>query len=91
VVEVSGFGAAGEKIRAAFAERDFDAMAAAVPDDMIDAMSAAGTPAQVAAKLDEFAQNVDHVIVYPASFGMTEERSRQNTQDLLPAGAPSHP
>jgi len=88
VVEVSGFGAAGEKIRAAFAERDFGAMAAAVPAEMVDAMSAAGTPTQVAAKLDEFARYMDHVIVYPASFGMTEERSRQNTRDLLPAGAP---
>jgi hypothetical protein len=31
---------------------------------------------------------VDHVIVYPASFGMTDERSRQLTADLLLAGAP---
>jgi alkanesulfonate monooxygenase SsuD/methylene tetrahydromethanopterin reductase-like flavin-dependent oxidoreductase (luciferase family) len=88
VVDVSGFGAAGEQIRAAFASRDFDAMAAAVPDAMIDAMSAAGTPAQVAAKLEEFGRHVDHVIVYPASFAMTDERSRQVTADLLPAGAP---
>jgi hypothetical protein len=51
-------------------------------------MSAAGTPAQVAAKLEEFGRHVDHVIVYPASFAMTDERSRQVTADLLPAGAP---
>jgi alkanesulfonate monooxygenase SsuD/methylene tetrahydromethanopterin reductase-like flavin-dependent oxidoreductase (luciferase family) len=89
VVEVNGFGPAGEKIRAAFAERDFDTMAAAVPEEMVDAISAAGTPAQVAAKLDEFAQHMDHLIVYPASFGMTEERTRQNTQDLIGAGAPA--
>jgi alkanesulfonate monooxygenase SsuD/methylene tetrahydromethanopterin reductase-like flavin-dependent oxidoreductase (luciferase family) len=63
-------------------------MAAAVPDAMIDAMSAAGTPAQVAAKLEEFGRHVDHVIVYPASFGMTDERSRQVTAGLLSAGAP---
>ena len=78
----------GAALRAAFAERDFGAMAAAVPAEMVDAMSAAGTPAQVAVKLAEFARYMDHVIVYPASFGMTEERSRQNTQDLIPAGAP---
>jgi alkanesulfonate monooxygenase SsuD/methylene tetrahydromethanopterin reductase-like flavin-dependent oxidoreductase (luciferase family) len=57
-VDVSGFGSAGERIRAAFASRDFDAMAAAVPEAMVDAMSAAGTPAQVAAKLEEFSRHV---------------------------------
>jgi probable F420-dependent oxidoreductase len=91
VVEVAGFAEAGERIRAAFGSRDYDAMAAAVPDAMVDAMSAAGTAAQVAAKLEEFGQHMDHVIVYPASFGMTAERSRQVTADLLAAGAPRAP
>ena len=88
VVDVAGFSEAGERIRTAFAARDFDAMAAAVPDAMVDAMSASGTPAQVAAKLSEFGRHIDHVIVYPASFGMTDERSRQVTADLLKAAAP---
>jgi alkanesulfonate monooxygenase SsuD/methylene tetrahydromethanopterin reductase-like flavin-dependent oxidoreductase (luciferase family) len=87
VVEVSGFAEAGVKIREAFAAPDFAAMAAAVPDAMVDAMSASGTPAQVAARLEEFGRHMDHVIVYPASFGMTEERSRQVTADLLKAAA----
>ena len=88
-VDVAGFAAAGEQIRAAFRSREFDTMSAAVPDAMIDAMAAAGTPAQVAAKLTEFGRRVDHLIVYPASFGMTADRSRQVTADLLSAGAPS--
>jgi alkanesulfonate monooxygenase SsuD/methylene tetrahydromethanopterin reductase-like flavin-dependent oxidoreductase (luciferase family) len=91
VTEVAGFADAGERIREAFGSRDFDAMAAAVPDAMVDAMSASGTPAQVAAKLEEFGRHMDHVIVYPASFGMTAERSRQVTADLLTAGAPARP
>jgi hypothetical protein len=45
----------------------------------------------VAAKLEEFGRHMDHVIVYPASFGMTAERSRQVTADLLTAGAPARP
>ena len=89
VVDRTGFAAAGERIREAFGSRDFDAMAAAVPGAMVDAIAAAGTPAQVAAKLADFGRHVDHVIVYPASFGMTAERSRQVTADLLSAGAPS--
>jgi hypothetical protein len=58
------------------------------PDAMVDAMSASGTPAQVGAKLREFGRHIDHVIVYPASFGMTDARSRQVTADLLKAAAP---
>jgi len=88
VVEAAGFGAAGEQIRAAFAARDIPAMVAAVPDEMVDAMAAAGTPQQVRAKLAEFGRHVDHIIVYPVSFGLTEERSRQVTADLLAAAAP---
>jgi alkanesulfonate monooxygenase SsuD/methylene tetrahydromethanopterin reductase-like flavin-dependent oxidoreductase (luciferase family) len=88
VLEETGFGAAGEKIRAAFAARDIPAMTAAVPEAMVDAMAAAGTPEQVQAKLAEFGRHVDHVIVYPVSFGLTEERSRQVTADLLAAAAP---
>jgi alkanesulfonate monooxygenase SsuD/methylene tetrahydromethanopterin reductase-like flavin-dependent oxidoreductase (luciferase family) len=88
VIEVAGFADAGERIREAFRSRDFDTMAAAVPDAMIDAIAAAGTPAQVAAKLEEIGRHMDHVIVYPASFGMTAERSQQVTAGLLAAGAP---
>jgi alkanesulfonate monooxygenase SsuD/methylene tetrahydromethanopterin reductase-like flavin-dependent oxidoreductase (luciferase family) len=51
-------------------------------------MAAAGTPQQVQAKLAEFGRHVDHVIVYPVSFGLTEERSRQVTAGLLAAAAP---
>jgi probable F420-dependent oxidoreductase len=87
VIEVAGFADAGERIREAFSSRDFDTMAAAVPDAMIDAIAAAGTPAQVAAKLEQIGRHMDHVIVYPASFGMTAERSQQVTADLLAAGA----
>ena len=88
VVEAAGFAAAGEKIRAALADPDNPAKIAAVPDEMVDAMTAAGTPKQVQAKLAEFGRHVDHVIVYPVSFGLTEERSRQVTTDLVAAGAP---
>ena len=89
VLDVAGFAAAGQQIREAFSLRDFGAMSAAVPEAMVDAMAAAGTPAQVAAKLAEVGRHAEHVIVYPASFGMTAERSRQLTADLLSAAAPS--
>jgi probable F420-dependent oxidoreductase len=91
LLEASGFGAAGETIRAAFAERDFAAMAAAVPDEMVDTMAAAGTAAEVRDRLERAAEVFDHVVVYPPSFGLTEERCEELAaalvEDLAPAGA----
>jgi probable F420-dependent oxidoreductase len=88
LLDASGFGAAGEAIRAAFAERDFAAMAAAVPDTMIDAMAAAGTPEEVRARLDRAADMFDHVVVYPPSFGLDEERCDELTSSLVRELAP---
>ena len=47
MLESSGFAAEGERVRAAFAERNNDGMIAAVSDDMIDAIAVAGTAEQV--------------------------------------------
>jgi alkanesulfonate monooxygenase SsuD/methylene tetrahydromethanopterin reductase-like flavin-dependent oxidoreductase (luciferase family) len=88
VLDVSGFARVGERVRAAFSQRDYAAMAAAVPDDLVDSAAAAGSPAQVARRLRLLSQVVDHVIVYPASFGMTAERSQLVVADVLAAGAP---
>ncbi len=88
VLDVSGFAGVGERVRAAFSQRDYAAMAAAVPDDLVDSAAAAGSPAQVARRLRLLSQLADHVIVYPASFGMTAERSQQVVADVLAAGAP---
>jgi probable F420-dependent oxidoreductase len=88
VLDVTGFASAGERIRAAFRQRDYAGMAAAVPDEMVDSIAATGTAAQVAQQLDRLSRLVDHLIVYPASFGMTAERSQQVVADALTAGAP---
>ncbi|HCT76431.1 MAG TPA: LLM class flavin-dependent oxidoreductase [Micromonosporaceae bacterium] len=91
VLEMSGFAAAGEKIRAAFAARDFGAMAAAVPDEMVDAMAVAGPPAQVQAKLQQWSAAVDEVIMYPPSFGLTDERCGEVAAGLLSVQAAREP
>jgi probable F420-dependent oxidoreductase len=89
VLDVCGFGAAGQSIRAAFGAGDFEAMRAAVPAAMIDAMAVAGTPAQVGAGLVALERAVDHVIVYPASFGLSDDRYRELVADLLRYAAPA--
>jgi probable F420-dependent oxidoreductase len=88
LLHVSGFGAAGEAIRAAFADRDFQLMTAAVPDEMIDAMAAAGTAADVRARLQDAARVFDHVVVYPPSFGLSEARCDELASSLVRELAP---
>jgi probable F420-dependent oxidoreductase len=83
LLELSGFASEGERVRAAFAERDFAAMTAAVPDTMIDAIGAAGTPAEVRAKLDALGEVYDHVVIYPPSFGLTNERCDELAETLV--------
>jgi probable F420-dependent oxidoreductase len=74
LLDASGFGTAGQAVRDAFAQRDFGRMAAAVPSSMVDAMAAAGTADDVAARLEQAAEIFDHVVVYPPSFGLSPER-----------------
>jgi probable F420-dependent oxidoreductase len=88
LLEASGFGAAGEAIRDAFAQRDFARMAASVPDSMVDAMAAAGTAADVQARLDQAGETFDHVVVYPPSFGLTAERCDELAAALVEHLAP---
>jgi len=83
LLELSGFAAEGERIRSAFAQRDFAAMTAAVPDAMIDAIGVAGTPAEVRAKLRDLGEVYDHVVLYPPSFGLTEERCDELAATLV--------
>jgi probable F420-dependent oxidoreductase len=88
LLDTSGFGEAGEEIRAAFAERDFERMTGAVPEPMIDDMAAAGTAADVRARLQEAAEVFDHVVVYPPSFGLSEARCDELAASLVRELAP---
>jgi alkanesulfonate monooxygenase SsuD/methylene tetrahydromethanopterin reductase-like flavin-dependent oxidoreductase (luciferase family) len=88
LLDASGFGDVGATVRDAFAARDFDAMAAAVPDTMVDAMAAAGTADEVRARVAEAEALYDHVVVYPPSFGLTEERCDERAAALVEELAP---
>lgn len=88
VFEVSGFADEAEAIREAFASSDYEAMIAAVSDDMIDAIGAAGTAAEVREQVARREAEFDHVAVYSPSFQLTPERVTENTQALIEACAP---
>lgn len=87
LLERGGFAAEGEAIREAFARKDLDAMVAAVPDRMVDALAAAGTTDDVRTALQRYDGLLDHVILYAPSFRLTPERVQENTLDLVAAAA----
>lgn len=89
MLESSGFGSEAERIRKAFADKDHDAMIAAVSDDMIDAIGVAGTPDQVRAGIARREADFDHLSLYSPSFTMSLERVQQNTLELIRVGAPA--
>ena len=71
-----------EEVRAAWEERDTEAMAAALSDDLLDSLAACGTPAQVRDRLDEFAavDGVDAVRV-----GLVRGMSREDERETMRA------
>lgn len=85
LLETIGFGAAGEAIREAFGRGDLDAMVAAVPEAMVDALAVAGTPDDVRAALRRYDGLLDHAILYTPSFGLTPERVRESALGLIDA------
>ncbi len=88
MLDASGFGAEGERIRQAFGAGDHEAMIEAVSDEMLDAMGVAGTPDQVRAGIARREEDFDHLSLYSPSFTMTLERVQQNTLELIRVGAP---
>ena len=86
MMEVSGFGAEAEQVRAAFAAGDHAAMVAAVSDRMIDAIAVAGTAEQVKAGIARRTGEFDHIALYSPSFTLDAERVRQNMLDLVAVG-----
>lgn len=88
VLDSAGFAKAGAAIRDAFAAGDHDTMVAATPDEMVDAMGAAGTADEVRARIADAETLYDHVVVYPPSFGLTQERCDELAELLVAELAP---
>ena len=78
VLEPHGWQAIGEEIAAAFRRGDWKAMSEAVPDEMVDAIAAAGTPDEVRDRLKQWEGLSDHLLLYSPSVGMSAERVHEN-------------
>lgn len=86
-VAAQGYPDVVEAVREAWAERDTDAMAAAVPEDLLDELAAAGTPDEVREWIADYAA-IDGVDAVQVAFvrGMDEEervRTMETVAELI--------
>jgi probable F420-dependent oxidoreductase len=85
VLERIGFADEAAAVREAFARGDEEAMVAAIPDRMVDALAVAGTPADVRSQLRRYEGLLDHAILYVPSYRISPERLRENALALIAA------
>lgn len=78
VLDVHGWRDVGETIAAAFKRRDFPAMAAAVPDELVDSIAVAGRPEEVRQRIEQWRGLADHLLLYAPSVGVSPGRVREN-------------
>lgn len=73
-----------EKIRKAYFEkRDWDAIAAAVSDDMIDTMAVAGTPSDCVDQLERYMKVLDVPVLYSHAAGPARADAAANLDRIL--------
>src|SRR5215467_2593047 len=82
VLDPMGFTDAARAIRSAMRRNDIPGMLNAVTDDMVAALTVAGTPDEVRRQLGQFAGLVDTVILCSPFFAVGPEEGKANHQAL---------
>ncbi len=90
ILDLHGWQAEKDAIRAAFRKFDIAGMSAAVNDDMIDQIAIAGTSDQCRAQLARYDGLLDHVLLYPPSFGVRGDRVRDNYRLIRETFGPAY-
>ncbi len=83
VFEMSGFGEEREAAAAAFAKNDREGVLACVTDEMVHALTIAGTPSQCREQLDAFREYVKLPVLIPAASGLATAQVRRNAERLI--------
>lgn len=83
VLKPHGWESIGETIANAFKKGDFAAMAAAVPDEMVDAIAITGRPDEARDQLAQWKGLAEHVLFYSPSVGIKSERVAENVDAII--------
>lgn len=83
IMQLEGFEAEAAEARAAWQAGDREGMIDAISDRMCDAIAVAGTPDEVADRMGEVAARYDEALIYAPSFGLAEERLRDNLDAIV--------
>jgi hypothetical protein len=78
-----GWSSAQAAVREAARRGDLAAMAAAVPDDVIDAVGIACSAHELGARLDRHAPDYDHLSLVAPAWGLTPEEAEDATWAIL--------
>jgi probable F420-dependent oxidoreductase len=71
------------RIRDAAKARDVEAMAALVPDDVIDAIGVVCRPGELVARVAEHAQDYDHLALVGMPWGVEPEQAEDDTRRII--------
>lgn len=84
-VATQGYGDVVSEIRSAWKDRDTSAMAAALPDELLDELAAAGTPEEVRERIERFGR-IDGVSAVRVGFvrGMSQAEKKATMDALTP-------
>jgi probable F420-dependent oxidoreductase len=83
ILDSHGWRSVGEEIANAFRSGDSARMAAAVPDELLDAIALTGRPEDVRDQIAQWEGLADHVLLYPPGFGVSPERVRENVEAMV--------
>jgi probable F420-dependent oxidoreductase len=83
--ELHGWAGAQQRLRQAARDRDTEALIAAVPEEAIDAIAVASTPAGFADRLRRASTGFDHLAITPPPWGLTDEQTRDATWRIVTA------
>ena len=90
ILDLHGLRAVGEACRAALRKFDIKAMAAAVPDALVDEIAIACTPDEAPERLAQWRGLTDQPLLYAPTVGVPEARLRANLDAMLSVfGAPA--
>jgi probable F420-dependent oxidoreductase len=81
--QLHGWEAVQLRIREVAQQRDIDAMIAAVPDDVIDAIGVVCRPGELARRVEVHARDYDHLALVGMPWGVTMDQAEADTLKII--------